>query len=141
MRLPVLLLLAAPLLAHARPGTSAQAPVPSPAPTAPAPAFSAQAFYLQSCAMCHGQDGTALRPDGKKTGAQNLTSAWWQKHTRNDEIVDAILNGRHSFRKRMPGFKGRISEADALKVATEVVRKLQKGAPVKVAAATETPAK
>ena len=121
MRL-LILLLAAPLFG--------QTPSPA-APQAPPPVADFNAFFLQNCAMCHGQDGSAVRPDGKKTGAQNLTSAWWQRHTRNDEIVDAILNGRHSFRKRMPGFKGRISEADALKLATEVVRKLQKGVPVK----------
>ena len=114
------LLIAVPLLA--------QAPT---APAAPAPVTDLNGFFLHSCAGCHGQDGSATRPDGKKGKAQDLTSAWWQKHTRNDEIVDAILNGRHGFRAGMPGFKGRISEADAMKLATEVIRKLQKGVPVK----------
>ena len=101
-------------------------------PAAPAPVTDLNAFFLRSCAGCHGQDGSATRPDGKKGKAQDLTSAWWQKHTRNDEIVDAILNGRKPFfGGRMPAFKGRISEGDALKLATEVVRKLQKGVVVK----------
>ena len=113
------LLIAAPLLA--------QAPNAPAAPSGPAPVADLNAFYLQSCAGCHGQDGSATRPDGKKGKAQDLTSAWWQKHTRNDEIVDAVLNGR----RHMPAFKGRISEADAMKLATEVIRKLQKGVPVK----------
>ena len=121
------LLLAAPLMGQA------------PAAPAPPPVTDPAAFFLMSCAGCHGQDGSATRPDGKKGKAQDLTSAWWQKHTRNDEIVDAILNGRHSFRAKMPGFKGRISEADALKVATEVVRKLKKGVPVKAAAPAPVP--
>lgn len=97
---------------------------------APPPVKDLNAFFLQSCAGCHGQDGSATRPDGKKGRAEDLTSAFWQKHTRNDEIVDAVLNGR----SHMPKFAGRISEADALKLATEVVRKLQKGVPVKAAA-------
>lgn len=107
------LLLAAPLLA--------QTPAPA------APAFNAQAFFLKSCAGCHGQDGSATRPDGKKGRAADLTDAAWQKANTDAAIQNAILNGKG----HMPAFKGRISEADALTLVTGVVRKLQKGTPVK----------
>ena len=113
------LLLAAPLLA--------QTPAPAPAP---APAFNASAFFLKSCAGCHGQDGSATRPDGKKGRAADLTDAAWQKANTDAAIQTSILNGKG----HMPAFKGRISEADALTLVTDVVRKLQKGTPVKVAA-------
>lgn len=116
------LLVAAPLLA--------QGP-------APAPAFNAQAFFLKSCAGCHGQDGSATRPDGTKGRAADLTDAGWQKANTDAAIQNSILNGKG----HMPAFKSRISEADALTLVTDVVRKLQKGTPVKVAAATEAPAK
>ena len=130
------LLIAAPLLAHGPARIHGQeTPAPQAPPAAPAPVADPAAFFLKSCAGCHGQDGSSTRPDGKKGKAQDLTDAWWQKHTRNDEIVDAVLNGR----RHMPPFKGRISEADALKLAVEVVRKLQAGTPVK-AAAPEAPA-
>lgn len=108
------LLIAAPLLAQA--------------PAAPAPpAFNAQAFFLQSCAGCHGQDGSATRPDGTKGRAADLTNADWQKANTDAAIAHAILNGKG----HMPAFKGRLSEGDAMKLVTEVVRKLQKGTPVK----------
>ena len=114
MRL-IALLLAAPL--------AAQSPT---APT-PAPAFNAQAFFLQSCAGCHRQDGSATRPDGRKGRAADLTDAAWQKHETDASIVASIINGKG----HMPAFKGRLSEADALTLTTEVIRKLQKGTPVK----------
>ncbi|MBS1766153.1 MAG: c-type cytochrome [Acidobacteria bacterium] len=111
MRL-IALLAAAPLLA--------QAP-------AAAPTFNPQAFFLQSCAGCHGQDGSATRPDGRKGRAADLTDAAWQKHETDAGIVKSILDGKG----HMPAFKGRLSEADALTLTTEVIRKLQKDTPVK----------
>ncbi len=104
------------------------APLLGQAPTAPAaPAFNPQAFFLQSCAGCHGQDGSATRPDGKKGRAADLTNADWQKANTDAAIAHAILDGKG----HMPAFKGRISEADAMTLVTSVVRKLQKGTPVK----------
>ena len=103
------------------------APLLAQAPAAPAPAFNAQAFFLQSCAGCHGQDGSATRPDGSKGRAADLTDAGWQKASKDSDIVNSIINGKG----HMPAFKGRISEADAMTLVTSVVRKLQKGTPVK----------
>ncbi|HXC16549.1 MAG TPA: c-type cytochrome [Holophagaceae bacterium] len=118
-------LLAAPLLAQ------------TPAPSAPAPAFNAQGYFLATCANCHGQDGSATRPDGKKGRATDLTDAVWQKANKDSDIANTIYNGKG----HMPAFKTRISEAEVMVIVTDVVRKLQKGTPVKVAAATEAPAK
>ncbi|MBS1767966.1 MAG: c-type cytochrome [Acidobacteria bacterium] len=109
------LLIAAPLLG--------QAPAQAPA----APAFDSHAFFLQSCAGCHGQDGSATRPDGSKGRAADLTNAAWQKANSDAAIAHAILEGKG----HMPAFKGRLSEADALKLVSEVVRNLHKGTPVK----------
>ncbi|MBS1784801.1 MAG: c-type cytochrome [Acidobacteria bacterium] len=109
------LLLAAPLMGQA----------PTPAPTAPA--FSAHGFFLQHCAGCHGQDGSATRPDGSKGRAADLTDVAWQKANTDAAIAHAILDGKG----HMPAFKGRLSEDEAMKLVTEVVRKLQKGTPVK----------
>jgi mono/diheme cytochrome c family protein len=127
MRLLALLLAApllAPLSAHAPTRIYGQAPAAT-----PAPAFSAQAFFLKSCAGCHGQDGSATRPDGKKGRAADLTDAAWQKANTDAAIANSILNGKG----HMPAFKGRLSEADAMTLVTDVVRKLQKGTPVKAA--------
>lgn len=103
------------------------APLAAQAPAAPAPAFNPQAFFLHSCAGCHGQDGSATRPDGKKGRAADLTDAAWQKGNTDAQIVASILNGKG----HMPAFKGRLSETDAMTLTTEVIRKLQKGTPVK----------
>jgi len=120
MRL-IALLIAAPLLA--------QAPASTPAP-APAPAFNAQTYFLATCANCHGQDGSATRPDGTKGRATDLTDAAWQKANSDSDIAHAVYFGKG----HMPAFKTRISEAQAMVIVTDVVRKLQKGTPVKAPA-------
>ena len=109
------------------------APLAAQTPAPAAPAFNPQAFFLASCSGCHGQDGSATRPDGKKGRAADLTDAGWQKANTDAAIQNSILNGKG----HMPAFKGRISESDALTLVAEVVRKLQKGTPVKAAAATK----
>ena len=124
MRL-IALLAAAPLLAQA------------PAPAASAPAFNAQTYFLATCANCHGQDGSSTRPDGTKGRATDLTDAAWQKANTDADIAHTIFYGKG----HMPAFKTRISEGDAMVIVTDVVRKLQKGTPVKAAAATGAPAK
>lgn len=89
-------------------------------------------FYVQNCAGCHGQDGSARAVDGAKLSGQDFTSPRWQKHTRDEEMVDAVLTGRHAFfGPSMPAFADRIGEADALRLAQEVLRKVEKGKPVK----------
>ena len=119
------LLLAAPLAAQA----------PAPAGSTPAPAFNPKTYFLATCANCHGQDGSALRPDGSKGRATDLTDAAWQKANKDTDIVNTIMNGKG----HMPAFKTRISETDAMRIVTEVVRKLQKGTLVK-APAPDAPA-
>ena len=118
-------LLAAPLFAQA----------PAPAPATPAPVGDVHAYFLKTCANCHGQDGSATKPDGSKGRATDLTDAAWQKANTDAAITTIVLNGKG----HMPAFKTRMSEADAMKLVTDVVRKLQKGTPVK-AAAPDAPA-
>jgi len=122
------LLLAAPLLAQTPAAPAAQTPAPAAQTPAPAaPAFNAQTYFLATCAHCHGQDGSATRPDGSKGRATDLTDAAWQKANKDSDIAHTIYYGKG----HMPAFKTRISEADAMAIVTDVVRKLQKGTPVK----------
>ena len=103
------------------------APILAQAPAGPAPVADVNAFFLKSCAGCHGLDGSATRPDGSKGRAADLTDAAWQKANTDAAIVNSVVNGKG----HMPAFKARISEADAMKLVTDVVRKLQKGTSVK----------
>ena len=57
-------------------------------------------LYLAKCAKCHGEDGTADTPKGRKMKAQNFTDAEFQLKT-DAQLIDAVTNGTD---KDMPPF-------------------------------------
>lgn len=75
-------------------------------------------LYARSCAVCHGDDGSGRGPNGQKLGGKDLANPHWQVRTRDSEMVGAILKGKGP----MPAFGALMSEADALKLVTEVIR-------------------
>ncbi|MBS1767967.1 MAG: cytochrome c [Acidobacteria bacterium] len=77
-----------------------------------------KALYQRSCAMCHGEDGSGRGPNGQRLGGKDLANPRWQARTRDSQMVKAILKGKDS----MPAFGAQMSEADALKLVTEVIR-------------------
>jgi mono/diheme cytochrome c family protein len=81
----------------------------------------AKALYDNNCAKCHGKDGRAKTFRGKLTGAQNLTDATWQEEIKDEDINDAITNGRGS----MPSYKKKLSEED-VKALVGYIRNLKK---------------
>ena len=75
-------------------------------------------LYARSCAVCHGEDGSGRGPNGQRLGGKDLANARWQSKTRDSEIVKAILKGKGS----MPAFGAQMSEAETLKLVTEIIR-------------------
>lgn len=75
-------------------------------------------LYQRSCAVCHGEDGSGRGPNGQRLGGKNLASPRWQARTRDSEMVAAILKGKGA----MPAFGAQMTEAQALKLVTEVIR-------------------
>ena len=101
----------------------AQAPTPSPAPIAPGAAPAANAapaapasgtaakdVFEKRCVFCHALDGSGSTKKGKQLKAPDFRSDKWQKHTRDDEILDAIENGVP--KRKMPAFKDKLTEAE-----------------------------
>ena len=78
-------------------------------------------FFQQNCTVCHGEKGDARGPDGKKLKGADFTRVRWQKRTRDDEMVDAILTGKW-FGKAMPAFKDRLTKEEAQRMVTEIIR-------------------
>ena len=83
----------------------AQAAVPSPAPLAGQE--TPRDVWDQRCTLCHGADGRSRTKKGRALKAPDFTRARWQKHTTDDEIVEAITNGVP--KKKMPAFKEKLS--------------------------------
>lgn len=95
----------------------AQAATPSPAPLAGQQ--TTQDTWDKRCTFCHGADGKSQTKKGKKYKAPNFTGAKWQKHTTDDEIVDAITNGVP--KTKMAAFKAKLSE-DEIKAMVPFLR-------------------
>ncbi len=113
MRRPILL-----FLAFATLGLVAQAPAKSPQEL--------RAFFQQNCVRCHGADGSAHGPDGRKLKGFDFTNAARMANQTDAEMVRTIRKGLF-FGWRMPSFKGKLSQQDAQAMVQEVLRKAQKG--------------
>jgi len=93
-------------------GNPAAAKVKNPvAPTA-ASVKAGEALYAKNCQFCHGATGLGdgkLVPKDMKPA--NLTDATWIHGSTDGEIHAIITNGIPD--KKMPGVKGRLSDADS----------------------------
>ena len=83
----------------------AQAATPSPAPVVGQQ--TQQEIWDKRCTFCHGADGQSKTKKGRQYKAPNFTRARWQKHTTDDEIVEAITDGVK--KTKMPSFKEKLS--------------------------------
>lgn len=75
-------------------------------------------YYKFACATCHGQDGSARNWNGMRLEGRPLNDPRWQARVKDEELVKAIREGRRS----MPAFKSQLSEAEAQRMVTEIIR-------------------
>lgn len=85
-----------------------------------------KAFYAAHCVKCHGADGSALGPEGKKLGGFDFTDAKKPTKKTEAEQVKTIRKGIF-FGLVMPSFKDQLSEEDMLLLVKEILRKAEKG--------------
>jgi len=74
------------------------------------------ALYDGKCALCHGKDGVGL-PNWRSKGQPDFTKADWQKSHTDDQIAEAIKNGKGKF---MPAFKDKLSEEETKSLVQRV---------------------
>jgi mono/diheme cytochrome c family protein len=67
-------------------------------------------IWQMKCKLCHGEDGKSQTRKGRQLHAPDFTGGRWQKHTTDQEIVEAVTDGvvEHGKRK-MPSFKEKLS--------------------------------
>ena len=63
---------------------------------AASPAASGQELWMDKCALCHGADGKAQTPMGKKLQIKNFADAKVQADMRDDAMFKAIKEGKKS---------------------------------------------
>ena len=76
----------------------------------------AAAIYLQNCARCHGTDGHAQTPKGRKVDAVDLTSGDWTPDTGHDTRV--VTRGKGP----MPAFANKLTPAQISAVVQYIRR-------------------
>jgi mono/diheme cytochrome c family protein len=83
-------------------------------------------FYAASCAKCHGSDGSGRSPEGKRLTDPDFTDQQRMSRKSDAMMVKTIRKGIF-FGVVMHPFKKRITEAEALSLVREVLRKAEKG--------------
>jgi mono/diheme cytochrome c family protein len=85
-----------------------------------------KAFFGANCTKCHGPDGSAKSPEGKKLGGFDFTDAQAVAKESDADMVKTIRKGV-MFGLVMPSFKDKLSEEDMQLMVREVLRKAEKG--------------
>ena len=82
-----------------------------------------KAFFQERCAVCHGPDGSGRAAHGVRLGGRNLTDGRWLAKQQEADLVAAILQGRGA----MPGFRRQLTEAEARRLAGDLLRRVGQG--------------
>lgn len=83
-------------------------------------------FYHVNCAGCHGTDGSAVDANGKRLKGEDFTDQGWQQDTTDEKMINVIMKGLF-FGLAMPGFKDSLTENEARRMVTDIIRKSEKG--------------
>lgn len=81
------------------------------------------AVYEANCAPCHGMDGKARTPAGKKLGAHDLSESKFDDATIRHQITEGVKTPQGA--DRMPAFKERLKPEEISAVA-EFVKTFRK---------------
>ena len=90
-------------------------------------AADAKANWAANCVPCHGQDGTANTPMGKKIGAKNLTDPKVQAEFTDAKAMQLIKEGAKDAQGKatMKAFGAKLTDAE-IKALVAYVRTLKK---------------
>ena len=95
---------------------------PQPARTLP----ELEKLYLHSCAGCHGPDGSALSPEGKRLKGLDFTSSS-EMQGRTDAELGRVIRKGVFFGLKMPAFRSELSDLEVEVMVREIIRKARKG--------------
>jgi hypothetical protein len=71
-------------------------------------------------------DGSATAPDGRRLRGRDLTALENRRGTTDETLASTIRNGLY-FGLSMPAYKRELSEAEALVMVRDILRKARKG--------------
>jgi len=76
------------------------------------------ALFLEYCAKCHGQDGTANTPKGKQLMARDFTDAEWQSSKNDAQLIKTVTEGGED----MPAFGKKLTKEQIESLVKDDVR-------------------
>ncbi len=88
-----------------------------------AAAFTPSKLFVERCSKCHGEDGKANTPKGRKMKAQDFTDPAFQEKVSDAKMIDAVTNGTE---KDMPPFGKVLSAEEIDRLVKEDVRGFEK---------------
>lgn len=77
------------------------------------------AIFADHCASCHGLDGRARTPAGRKLNARSLVESVISPAEIERQILEGVTDKKGQ--PRMPGFKDRLSPAEVAAVGAYVL--------------------
>lgn len=80
-------------------------------------------LFVRKCAKCHGEDGRADTPKGKKMKAQDFTDPDFQQHKTDRQLIEAVTEGTD---KDMPPFGKVLTPAEIESLVKGDVREFAK---------------
>jgi len=93
-----------------------------------------KAFYQQNCTRCHGADGSAKGPDGKRKGgvdftvaAQGLRAQGGPPPEREVRSMSRVVLNGIFFGMSMPSWKDQLTPEEAALLVREVLLKAEPG--------------
>jgi mono/diheme cytochrome c family protein len=96
-----------------------------------------KAFFAENCVRCHGRDGSARDPSGRKLGGVDFTQAAKVLSARGGPASEReIRTLSRTIRKgvlfglTMPAWKDQLSEEDATLMVREILLKAEPGRPI-----------
>ncbi len=81
--------------------------------------------FNQTCAMCHGKDGSGATAMGQRMGLRDLKSPEVQKMS-DTELEGIVANGKKGAKGSMPGYQAKLGAA-GVKNVVAYMRQLAKG--------------
>ena len=91
-------------------------------------------FYAQNCIRCHGRDGSAHTPEGKKLGGMDFAQAAKAFRAMDDtasdremQVMIRTIQKGIFFGLTMPGWKDQLSQEDAALMVREILLKAEPG--------------
>jgi mono/diheme cytochrome c family protein len=94
-----------------------------------------KAFYQQHCTRCHGADGSATAPDGKRLGGLDFTKTAKDFRTtkegpateREIRTMTRVIQKGLLFGFSMPAWKDKLSQEETMVMVKEVLLKAEPG--------------